>query len=80
MDTPGKSEADRDTYGGGDHCSYCNQPYRLYTAKSVKNPGLGYVRLHLDTWTDQHYVLQRSTKLCSVCAECNNASMDNKQG
>jgi hypothetical protein len=79
MDAPEKSEADRNPHGGGDHCSYHNQPYCFYTAKPVKNPSLGYVRVHLDTWTDQQYVLPRSTKLSNVCPESNNASMDNKK-
>ena len=69
----------RDPNGGGDHCSYCNQPYRFYTAKSVENPGLGYVRVHMDTGTDQHSVLPGSTKLSSVRAESNNETMDNKK-
>jgi hypothetical protein len=79
MDTSVKSEANRDPHGGGDHCSHRNQPYCFYTEKSVENHGLGYVLVHLDTWTDQHYVLPRSTKLSSVCAESNNVLMDNKK-
>ena len=54
MDAAGKPETDRDPNGGGDHCSYCNQPYWVYTAKYVENPGLGYVRVQMDTGTDQH--------------------------